>query len=63
MFDFNGDGRTDSGEQFTGYQIFKDTTQGFGNSPKAHGVKLGLFDIIMIGLFVLEILNILCGGR
>lgn len=62
MFDFNGDGRTDSGEQYTGYQIFKDTTGGFGNRPKTGG-KLGLFDIIMIGLFVLEILNILCGGR
>lgn len=63
MFDFNGDGRTDSGEQYTGYQIFKDTTDGFGNRPKTGGGKLGLFDIIMTGLFVLEILNILCGGR
>lgn len=63
MFDFNGDGHTDGGEQFTGYQIFKDTTEGFGNRPKASGGKLGLFDVVMIGLFVLEILNILCGGR
>ena len=23
MFDFNGDGHTDAGEQWTGYQIYK----------------------------------------
>lgn len=63
MFDFNGDRRTDSGEQYTGYQIFKDTMDGFRNRPKTLGGRLGLFDIIVIGLFVLEILNTLFGGQ
>lgn len=63
MFDFNGDGHTDSGEQFTGCQIFKDTTEGFGDRPKASGKRLDGFDKIMIALLIWHVLNLICGGR
>ena len=57
MFDFNGDGRTDSGEQFTGYQIFKDTTQG----GTQRGGRLTTFDKIMIGLLIWQIISLFFG--
>lgn len=63
MFDFNGEGHTDSGEQFIGYQIFKDTTQGFGNRPKASGKRLDGFEKFLIALLVWQVINWIFGGR
>lgn len=61
MFDFNGDGHTDSGEQFIGYQIFKDTTKGMNSRPQTG--KIDGWDLVLIILIALEILDLLCGGH
>lgn len=60
MFDFNGDGRTDTGEQFTGYQIFTDMTKGM--KPTAHGRKLDVWEILIIVAVIWQVLNTICGG-
>lgn len=61
MFDFNGDGHTDSGEQFIGYQIFKDTTDSM-NSNSAHrkptGGRLDGYDKVIIALVIWEIIDL-----
>jgi len=62
MFDFNGDGHTDSGEQFTGYQIYKDVT-GSNDSDSFRprgGKKIDGFTIFLIVLFGWQILTFLC---
>ena len=62
MFDFNGDGRTDIGELFIGYHIFKDTTGGSQTkSEQAHGSRIDGWTVFVIVLFVWQILNILLG--
>lgn len=61
MFDFNKDGRTDSGEQFIGYQIFKDTTKGMSNGAK-HSRRLDGWEKLIIALFVWQVLNLIIGG-
>ena len=64
MFDFNGDGHTDAGEQWTGYQIYKDCTgQSSGNSaPSGRGRRLNVFEIVIIVLFVWQALTWICGA-
>lgn len=62
MFDFNGDGHTDSGEQFTGYQVFKDVTgssSGKSGNSFSRG-RLDGYDIFIIAIVVYAILNALC---
>lgn len=61
MFDFNGDGHTDSGEQYVGYKIFEDVMKDSGTPTPRRG-KLSGFDIFMIVLFAYAILNMLCKG-
>ena len=60
MFDFNGDGHTDLGEQYTGYKIFEDVTKTgpSGGTPRG---KLSGFDIFMIALIAYCLLNMICG--
>ena len=64
MFDFNGDGHTDAGEQWTGYQIYKDCTdQSSANSaPGGRGRRLEGFEIVIIVLFVWQVLTWICGA-
>ena len=60
MFDFNGDGHTDVGEEFMAYQIYEDMTEKKTDSlpprtfPQAE--KLDGWDIIIIILFACQIL-------
>ena len=59
MFDFNGDGHTDCSEQYTGYQIYKDTTS--GSSPGGFGhIKLDGWSIFLIIIIGYAILNTIC---
>ena len=37
LFDFNGDGKTDLGEQYVGYKIFEDVTKDSGTSVPRRG--------------------------
>ena len=61
MFDFNGDGHTDSGEHYIGYKIFEDVTSGSGSAPgTGRRSKLSGWDIFLIVLIVYSILNTLC---
>ena len=55
MFDFNGDGHLDTGEQFVGYQVYKDVTSGSSFGPQ-HGRIDGwtIFLIVVIGYAVLN---------
>ena len=60
MFDFDGNGHTDSGEQFIGYQIFKDVTgsdSGSGSSGGSRRGGLDGFTVFIIVLFALWLLN------
>ncbi len=57
MFDFNNDGKTDSGEHFIGYQIFKDTTKGSSGSRRGH--KIDGFDVVIIVAVIWGILNLI----
>ena len=60
MFDFNGDGHTDNGKQFIGYQIYKDTTS--GSLPSGSGrIKLDGWTIFLIVIIGYAILNTICG--
>ena len=62
LFDFDGNGHTDSGEQFIGYQIFKDVT-GPGSSGSSGGSRRGGLDgftVFIIVLFVFWLLNQIC---
>lgn len=60
MFDFNGDGHMDSGEQFVGYQIFKDVTSGSSSGRSRHG-KLDGWSIFLIVIIGYAVLNTICG--
>lgn len=62
MFDFNVDGKTDSGEQFMGYQIFSDTTKEL-NSKRIAGRRINVFDIVVIILFIWQMIILFTGGR
>lgn len=42
MFDFNGDGHTDPGEQYTGYKIFEDVTKSGPSGGRLRGKLSGL---------------------
>ena len=61
MFDFDGNGHTDSGEHFIGYQIFKDVTgsgsSGSGSSGYNRGGKMDGFTVVIIVLFAFWLLN------
>ena len=60
MFDFDGNGHTDSGEHFIGYQIFKDVTgSGFSGGGSRRGGLDG-FTVVVIVLFVFWLLNQIC---
>ena len=59
MFDFNDDGKTDAGEEFIGYQIFKDVTN--SSSGGGYRGKLDGFTVIMIVLIGYAVLNTICG--
>lgn len=59
MFDFNNDGHTDTGEHYTGYQIFQDVTgKGSNGSSGGSGTRLSGVDIFLIILFIYAILNL-----
>ena len=61
MFDFDGNGHTDSGEHFIGYQIFKDVTgSGSGSSGGSRRGGLDGFTVFIIVLFVFWLLNQIC---
>lgn len=63
MFDFDGNGHTDSGEQFIGYQIFKDVTGSDSGSSSSGGSRRGGLDgftVFIIILFVFWLLNQIC---
>ena len=64
MFDFDGNGHTDSGEHFIGYQIFKDVTgPDSGAGPSGSGSRRGGLDgftVFIIVLFVFWLLNQIC---
>ena len=64
MFDFDGNGHTDSGEHFIGYQIFKDVSgSGSSGSGSSGGSRLGGLDgftLFVIVLFVFWLLNQIC---
>lgn len=53
--DLNGDGHLDTGEQFVGYQVYKDVTSGSSFGPQ-HGRIDGwtIFLIVVIGYAVLN---------
>lgn len=60
MFDFNGDGRTDAGEEFMAYQIYEDMTEKADPSPlrtSPRVKKLDGCDIFIIILFAYQILS------
>ena len=59
MFDFDGNGRTDSGEHFIGYQIFRDMT-GPGSSGSSRRGGLDGFTVVIIILFAFWLLNQIC---
>lgn len=61
MFDFNGDGHTDPGEQYTGYKIFEDVTKSGPSGGRLRG-KLSGFHIVIIVLIAYSILNMLIRG-
>ena len=66
MFDFNGDGHTDSGEQFIGYQIFKDTTNSMNSNSrqsKPTGRKLEGWEKLCIALVIWQIISLFFGGH
>ena len=50
MFDFDGNGHTDSGEQFIGYQIFKDVTSSRGRHRKTDGWTIFIIILIVYGV-------------
>lgn len=60
MFDFNDDGHVDAGEQYIGYQIFKDVTDSSSDGKCSRG-RLDGFTIFMIILIGYAVLNTICG--
>ena len=66
MFDFNGDGKTDSGEQFIGYEIYRDITGSKGLSGKQPSArrtqantKIDGFTVFIIILIAWQVLNLI----
>ena len=55
MFNFNEDGKTDTGENFIGHEIYKDVTSGFGSERPAK--KLDGFTFFIIVLLAWQVLN------
>ena len=60
MFDFDGNGHTDSGEHFIGYQIFKDVTGSGSSGGGSRRGGLDGFTVVIIVLFVFWLLNQIC---
>ena len=64
MFDFNGDGKTDLGEEYIAYKIYEDCTKDVGSSsspqfsPRTR--KLSGTDIFCIVVFAYAILKAFC---
>lgn len=60
FMDFNEDGKVDSGEEFTGHQIYRNVTG--GQPPKvSSGGKLGWSGIIIIALIAYMVLSAIAG--
>lgn len=53
MFDFNGDGKIDTGEQFVGYQLFQDMTDGNQGEQQFHAARSGKLDGFEIFILIL----------
>ena len=60
MFDFNGDGKTDLGEEFLAYNIYEDVTKSNSNHhsfptipAKKRGIGLDRWQIILIIFIVI----------
>ena len=61
MFDFNGDGHTDSGEQYVGYKIFEDVTgSGSSGNSAPRGKRVDGFTIFIIIIVAYWLLNTIC---
>ena len=60
MFDFDGNGHTDSGEHFIGYQIFKDVTGSGSSGGSNRQGGLDGFTVFIIVLFAFWLLNQIC---
>ena len=56
MFDFNSDGHIDSGEQWTGYQMFTD------KAPKAGRNRLDGWEKVIITLLIWQVISLIFGG-
>ncbi len=59
MFDFNGDGHTDNGEQFIGCQVFKDVSSGSSGGGCRRG-RLDGWTIFLIVIIAYAVLNTVC---
>ena len=60
MFDFDGNGHTDSGEYFFGCQIFNDVTRSDSSGGSSRRGGLDGFTVVVIVLFVFWLLNQIC---
>lgn len=58
MFDFDGNGHVDCGEQFIGYRIFQDVKSGSSGSKGRRVDGWTVFIIILVGY---ELLKMICG--
>ena len=57
MFDFNEDGKTDTGEQFIGYEIYKDVTSNFNIGTSRPVRKLDGITIFIIVILLWQVLT------
>ena len=57
MFDFNGDGKTDTGERFIAYQSFKETGFGLSSPISTPAKKVDWLDVIIKILAVWGLLD------
>ncbi len=57
MFDFNDDGKTDTGEQFIGNGIYKGVTNSFGDCSSGPVRKLDGITIFIIAILVWQVLT------
>ena len=57
MFDFNGDGKTDTGERFIAYQIFEE----IANKPTARKGRFDIWEKIIIVLVIWTVISTFFG--
>ena len=62
MFDFNGDGKNDTGEHFIGYEIYEDVTGNTGNRFPRQTNKTDGFTIFIIAIIVWQVLSIIASA-